>query len=138
MKTDFVCAENYRPLIPNGIYEAQCFKYDSTFKLGKKTRKTFLHFRIVEPGPHCGKQIFMAFNMPDEKKIRMGSKYYKTWCLVNGWKKPSKNAKMSPRIFKNKIYKIKTRPVKPKHHGKEMPKDFWYSVVDEIIELVAG
>ena len=136
MRYDFVCAENYMPLIPEGNYEAQCINYDSAFIA--KRRKTFLHFRILEPGPHSGKQIFMAFNMPDEKKIRMGSKYYKTWCMVNGWKKPSKNAKMSPRIFKNKIYKIKTRPVKPKHHGKEMPEDFWYSVVDEIIEVVTG
>ena len=137
MNNEFVCAENYKPLIPDGVYEAQCIKYDSSFRLGK-TRKTFLHFRILEPGSNCGRQIFMAFNMPDEKKIRIGSKYYKNWCLVNGWVKPSKNAKMSPRLFKSKIYRIKTRTVKPKHNGKEMPQDFWYSVVDEIIEVLAG
>ena len=137
MKNDFVCAENYRPLIPDGIYEAQCVKYDSSFKLGK-TRKTFLHFRILEPGSHFGKQIFMAFNMPETKKIRMGSKYYKTWCMVNSWKQPSKNAKMSPRIFKNKIFKVKTRTVQPKLNGKKIPENFRYSVVDEIVEVMAG
>jgi hypothetical protein len=137
MKNNIVCAENYWPHIPDGAYEAQCIKYDSSFQLGK-TRKVFLHFRIVEPGSNFQKQIFMAFNLPDKKKIRTGSKYYKTWCMVNGWKRPSKNAKMSPRIFKNKIYKIKTRTVRPKHHGKEMPEEFWYSVVDEIVEVVVG
>jgi hypothetical protein len=137
MKNEFVCAENYKPLIPDGVYETQCVNYDSTFQLGK-TRKLFLHFRILELGPHFGEQIFMAFNMPDKKKIRMGSKYYKTWCMVNGWKKPSKNAKMSPRLFKNKIYRIKTRTVKPKHNGKKMPENFRYSVVDEIIEVITG
>jgi hypothetical protein len=137
MGHDFICGENYWPLIPDGVYEAQCVKYDSTFQLGK-TRKTFLHFRILEAGPHCEKKVFMAFNMPDTKKIRIGSKYYKTWCMVNGWKKPSKNAKMSPRLFKNKIFKVKTRTVKPKHHEKGMPEDFWYSVVDEIVEVIAG
>ena len=136
MNSEFVCAENYRPLIPDGVYETQCVKYDSTFQF-MKTRKLFLHFRLLEHGPHFGKQIFMAFNMPDKKKIRMGSKYYKTWCMVNGWKQPSKNAKMSPRLFLNKIYKVKTRPVKPRHHGKKMPKEFWYSIVDEILEVVA-
>jgi hypothetical protein len=136
MKNDFVCAENYKPLIPVGVYEAQCISFDSNFHLGK-TRKTFLHFQILDQGPHFEKQIFMAFNMPHKKKIRMGSKYYKTWCLVNGWKKPSKNAKMSPRLFINKIYKVKTRKVEPRHHGKKMPKEFWYSVVDEILEVVA-
>ena len=77
----------------------------------------------------------MAFNMPYDKKIKSGSKYYKNWVMVNGWSKPSKNAKMSPRIFKNKIYEIRTRTTKPKHNGKEMPENFWYSVVDEILEV---
>jgi len=122
---------------PYSNYEAQCFKYDSNFHLGK-TRKTFLFFKILDHGPHFGKQIFMAFNMPFDKKIKTGSKYYKTWCMVNGWKKPSKNAKMSPKLFKNKIYRIKSRTVKPKHYRDEMPKDFWYSVVDGILEVVAG
>jgi hypothetical protein len=59
------------------------------------------------------------------------------WVMVNSWNKPSRNAKMSPRIFKNKIYKIKTRTTKPKHNGKDMPENFWYSVVDEILEVIA-
>jgi hypothetical protein len=137
MGREFICSENYKPLIPDRIYEAQCFNYDSSFHLGK-TRKTFLFFKIVDPGEHYGKQIFMAFNMPYDKKIKTGSKYYKTWCMVNRWKKPSKNAKMSPKLFLKKIYKIKTRKAKPKHNGKEMPKDYWYSVVDEIVEVTAG
>jgi len=58
--------------------------------------------------------------------------------MVNGWRKPSRNAKMSPRIFLNKICRIKNRTVKPLHNKKEMPEDFWYSVVDEIIEVIAG
>ena len=81
--------------------------------------------------------IFLAFNMRYDVKIKTGSKYYKTWCMVNKWTKPSRNAKMSPRLFINKIYNIKTRTVKPQHNGKDMPEDFWYSVVDEIIEVLA-
>ena len=45
---------------------------------------------------------------------------------------------MSPRLFLNKIYRVKTRTVKPKHNEEEMPQSFWYSVVDKIIEVVAG
>jgi hypothetical protein len=111
--------------------------YDSKFCLGK-TRKTFLNFKIISEGKHHGTKIFMAFNMPYNGRIKTGSKYYKTWCMVNDWQKPSRNAKMSPRIFLNKIYKVKTRTVKPPHNGKEMPKQFWYSVVDEIKEVNAG
>jgi hypothetical protein len=132
---EFVSADD-KPRIPDGVYEAQCIKYDAKFVMGI-TRKVFLNFKIIEPGEYGGKVIFQAFNMPYDGKIRTGCKYYKTWCMVNGWRKPSRNAKMSPRLFKNKIYKVKTRTSKPKHNGKAMPEDFWYSVVDEIIEVIA-
>ena len=134
---DIICGDNYKPLLPNRIYEAQCVKYDNKFALGK-TKKLFLNFRILDQGEHHGKEIFMAFNMPFNGKIKTGSKYYKTWCMVNGWQKPSRNAKMSPRLFKNKIFRIKTRTAKPKHNNKEMPENFWYSVVDEIMDVVTG
>ena len=75
--------------------------------------------------------------MPKDNKIHTGSKYYKTWVQVNGYQKPSRNAAMSPRIFKNKIFSVRTRTVKPKNGTKEMPKQFWYSVVDSIVEVLA-
>jgi hypothetical protein len=131
---DFVCDDDYKPLIPDGKYEVQCVVYDTQFCLGK-ARKTFLKFEILTEGEHFGKKLFMAFNMPYNGRIKTGSKYYKTWCMVNGWQRPSRNTKMSPRIFIKKVYKIKTRTVKPKHNGKAMPENFWYSVVDEIIEV---
>ncbi|BBO72074.1 hypothetical protein DSCA_60040 [Desulfosarcina alkanivorans] len=130
-------AEGYKPRLPNGEYEAQCIRYDNKFVLGK-TKKLFLHFKIIEQGEHNGKVIFMAFNMRYDDKIKQGSKYFKTWCMVNHWNLPSRNAKLSPRLFSNKIYKVKTRTVKPEHNKKQMPEPFWYSVVDEIVEVVAG
>jgi hypothetical protein len=135
MKHDFTCGEEYKPLVPDKTYEAQCIGYDSKFCVGK-ARKLFLHFKILSHGKYNGQQIFQAFNMPYNKQIRQGSKYYKTWVMVNKWQKPSRNAKMSPRLFLNKIYRIKTRTVKPTHNRKEMPKDFWYSVVDGILEVI--
>jgi hypothetical protein len=135
MAHDFICGEEYKPLIRDGTYEAQCIDFNSKFYLGK-TRKLFLHFKILTNGEYFGERIFQAFNMPYNRRIRQGSKYYKTWVMVNDWKKPTRNAKMSPRLFKNKIFKIKTRTVKPMHNRKEMPQHFWYSVVDEIIEVI--
>ena len=58
--------------------------------------------------------------------------------MVHG-RKPSRNAKMSPKIFKNKIFKIITRTVKRKYpNGNDMPSDFDYSIVDTIEEVLAG
>jgi len=85
-----------------------------------------------------GRDSSWLFNLPFDFRVKSGSKYYKTWVMVNGWMRPSKNARMSPRLFLNKIFKIKTRVVKPKHHDKLMPETFWYSVVDEIIQVIAG
>ena len=105
---EFICSDD-RPLIPDGKYEAQCFAYDNKFCLGK-TRKTFLKFVILDQGEHFEKKIFMAFNMPYDKKIRPGSKYYKTWVKVNGWSRPSRSESRSQRpdppddnIVKNRV-----------------------------------
>jgi len=130
---EFVCDNDYRALIPDKVYEAQCVSYDSSFVLGK-ARKLFLNFRIIDPGEHNGVELFMAFNMPYTGRIKSGSKYYKKWCQVNGFRKPSRNATMSPRLFLNKVYKLKTRTVRPER----MPESFQYSVVDDILKVVAG
>jgi len=141
---EFICDDDYRPLIPNGKYTAQCIDYDSKFCLGKR-RKLFLNFVILE-GEHQGKKLFQAFNMPYDGRIKTGSKYYKSWCMVNGWQPPTRNAKMSPRLFKNKIFTIATRTVYPPIHPaakksnkvEVMPEAFWYSVVDKILCVNAG
>jgi hypothetical protein len=73
MAKEIICAEDYRPLLPDGTYEAQCISYNTDFHLAK-TRKTFLHFKLLEPGEHFGKRLFMAFNMPYDNKIKPGSK----------------------------------------------------------------
>ena len=63
---NFVCGDDYRPLIQNGVFEAQCIKYDSKFVLGK-TRKVFLTFRILEHSEHNGKEIFISLSKNDNK-----------------------------------------------------------------------
>lgn len=124
------------PLLPDGTYEVQCERYDNSFVLGK-AKKLFLHFKIIQMGEYNGEKLFMAFNVPYNGKFSRGSKYFTAWSQVNDWKPPSRNAKMSPRIFVKKIFKVKTRTVKPMHNGKKTPSSMWYSVVDSIIEVVA-
>ena len=134
---DFVCKDNPRALIPEGVYEAVCTGYDDGFCFGK-CRKLFLTFKIITPSPHMGTELFMAFNMAYTGKIAAGSKYYKTWCLANNWQKPSRNAVMSPRIFKNKSFSVKVKTVKPKYNNVAMPKDFHYSIIEKILNVNTG
>lgn len=128
----FTYAGDY-PLIKNGSYEAQCIKTHDLFIC--KNKKRVLVFKIAM-GKYQGVVLSMLFNMPYNQRIKPGSKYYKTWCMANGWQKPSRNAALSPAIFKNKIFKIKTRTVMPEYNGGPMPKEYWYSVVDAI-ELIS-
>jgi len=129
-------AENYWPSIPDGIYEAQFIKFETSKSFGIQN-KLYLRFRITD-GEYSGEELFMPFNMPEGgKKLTLGYKYYKTWMFVNG-NPPSRNTKLHPKIFSNKIFKIKTRSVRPKDHDEKMADNFKYSVVDGIVEVLAG
>ena len=136
-KEEFVCQENYWPLIPDGKYEAICKKYDDKFCFGK-ARKVFLTFQITSPGKFNGVELFMVFNMPLKGRLKRGSRYYKTWVMLNGWKHPSRNTKMTPRIFLNKVYEVETATVKPKHNGGETPAALYYSKVENILYVLTG
>jgi len=133
---EFVCDKNPPAVIPDGIYEAVCFKHDEAYLF--KSLKLFLHFEIISPAEYKGIKIQMYFNMPVNRRLAQGSKYYKTWVMVNDWKQPSRNTKMSPKLFKNKVFRVKTFKAKPKHNGKEMPESQQYSKVEEIVEVITG
>ena len=134
---ELICADDYWPLLPNGAYIAQCIDYEINKSFGGKSRKIYLSFRIIE-GLSEGSELFMAFNYPSNGKLRSGHKYWQYWVMVHG-RVPSKNAKMSPRIFKNKIFEIKTAKVKRKFpNGSDMPSDCDYSKVDTIEKVLAG
>jgi hypothetical protein len=128
---ELICADDYKDWVPDGSYDAQCVKFEYGYMYG--SRRLFLHFKIIEGGEFVGKKVFMPFNMPNNKKIGSGFKYYRFWCMVNGWNKPSRNTMMSPKIFKSKVYQIHTRTVQP--NG--FPEKFRYSVVDNM-DLLAG
>jgi hypothetical protein len=70
---EYVSSSDGYPIVPDGVYEAQCINYDKKFVLGR-TRKVFLKFKILDLGEHHGKVIFQAYNMPYDGKIMAGSK----------------------------------------------------------------
>ena len=130
---EYRAAEDYRPFVPDGLYDALCIGYTRGY-YGNRP-KMFLMFEITSDGVFDKEQIPMYFNMPYTGDIPRGSKYYTTWCKVNGGI-PSRNAKMSPRIFLNKLFRVKTRTVHPKNAGEFLPSDFHYSIIEGIIECL--
>ncbi len=133
---EFVCDKDPYPVIPDGTYDAVCFKHDKAFY--GKSLKLFLHFEIIAPGEYKGIKLFLPFNMSPNRRLAQGSKYYKAWVLVNGWKQPTRNAEMSPRLFINKVFKVETCKAKPKDNEINMPESQHYSKVKRIVEVLTG
>ena len=115
--------------VPDGEFDAECIDYSRPMPF-RGTRKVYLTFKLLNE-PYAGTKIFMALNV-GWGNISPGCKYFKCWTAANDNRLPSKSAIMSPRIFKNKTFKVTTRTVIPKRGTKEMPFDFHYSVVDSL------
>lgn len=134
---ELTCGCDYWPLIPDGSYMARCvdFNYGS---FGGKTRKLLLIFEIndmLNPR-YNGVRLFRAYNIPNDGCLRPGHHYYKDWVKIRGGGPPSRNARMSEKMFLNQTFFVRTRTVKKGANGKDLPEDFWYSVVDCIEEVV--
>lgn len=137
-KIEYTPDELHRNLFPDGTYEVQYVSHNDGFVIGQN-RKLFVIFKILSINEHYDKTIMLIYNMPLNNRPSASSKYYKDWVFLNGYNKPSRNTKMSPKIFQNKRLLIKTRVVKPKRNKKEiMPENFWYSVVGQIEEVLTG
>lgn len=135
-KEDDFVADEIRPLIPEGIYQVCCIQIEkgtSHFK----SLKMFLGFKIVNPGQYMGAALFMAMNLINTKtgkpfkQVPVGSKYFEQWVIANKNINPSRNDRMSSKVFINGIFEAVVRTVKPKFpDGSEKPECFHYSVVD--------
>ena len=135
-ENEYYAADDNYALIPDGEYYAECKEFKLLHYDGKK-RKLYLSFEIFLDGNgnDIFENVYMSFNMPLNKRIGTRSKYYRYWRMAHG-KPPTRNAMLSPRIFKNKFYKIKTRTVKQYENGEARPNDKHYSVVDEIMMVI--
>lgn len=119
--------------IPEGIYQATAIRHEYSEYYGR--RKLYLWFQIVN-GSYDGKQLFISFNI--EKRIVQSSKYYKARLIASKGHKPKRNDRMSPKVFKGKLFTIKVRTVSKGFNGNIFSPDECYSVVDELIEVSAG
>ncbi len=137
MENEFV-ADEQKPLIPEGEYQAECIKIDKG-RSHSNAWKLFLKFKIYDwMNLDDNPILFMAMNYPT-RKVPTGSKYYKNWVIANHNKVPKRGDRMPVKIFKFNFFKVRVRTVKPKYpDGKLMPECFHYSVVDFLIERETG
>lgn len=138
---EIVCNSDRPPLIPDGMYEMGFVRAEEKAHLWGGRRKIFLHFKIVQQGEHFGKTLFMSANLPGNGRFSISSKFLQQWCLAAG-KQSFRHDRLSTRVFRGKVFLGKVRTVKDfvDCSGKIQKRDpaSFYSVVDQLLEVVAG
>ncbi len=101
--------------------------------------KIYLTFALLDDA-HAGIELPMFFR-PSRFPT---SRYYRAWLIANG-RPPSRNARLSPRVFLNKVFRVLVETVKPRiqitgengkqRPGPEYPATLHYSKVSALLSL---
>jgi hypothetical protein len=135
-----------RTKISPGRYLLKCIKAGkaSVWHEGQggwgRSEKIILWFEVVQ-GDHTGKVVPMFLTTGNNGKVPQGSKYFVSWVIANGLRRPQRARikEMPPLKFKDKVFEGEVVDVKPRWiTGREQPELFQYSRVDILYELVIG
>ena len=127
------------PLIPKDTYEIKYCSHEVGYYFGK-AEKLKIVWQIVMPIKYAGLKIPSYCNYA-YKKFPKPSKYWSWWVVANGNRKPERTEKsrMSPQIFKDKVFEACIETVKPKfRNGKVKPDVFHYSQVTDLLSITIG
>ena len=132
-------AEVYPGLLPEADYLVSCASAFGPYRSRQFGEKIILTFQVIE-GRYAGERI-QAYYRPSRHPT---SRWYRAWALANDGL-PSRNAKLSPRIFRGKIFRAAVSTVRPRHrdtgpdgkvrYGDELPKLFHYSKISNLLAL---
>jgi len=101
--------------------------------------RVFLWFRIIEPGPQFGKELYLVCPYPKKggKIFGLGSKLVAAATVALG-QRPKRRDRLSTRIFSGKVFVARTRTVTHDYNQKLRPTADHYSVIDELLRVEAG
>ncbi len=133
-------AVRYWSRVPDGEYLAFCTRtYWDRYSRAYGER-IYIHFRILD-GPHAGIELRL-FCRPSKFP---SSNYYRFWSIAHDGPPRSRSTRLSPKIFEDKIFRVRTATVRPRHRivgpdGKvrfddPLPEHLWYSKVECILSL---
>ena len=122
--------------IPPDKYDAICYDTELGRSWGGRWN-VYIKFRIID-GPYEGTELVMICTYHPKREISHRHKYFLQFALANGGP-PRKGQRMSHNIFRGIVFRVLVRDTKRKFPNNEyLPKSFQYSVVDTILEVVAG
>ena len=131
------------PTIPEGEYQAVFTHHETA--LSFNTPKVFLWFRIIEPGPYFGMNIYRAYRVRKLKtkpgrnggfKVASNSDLFLAVCKVLDER--GRPDRFSLQRLKSVVLKISTRTVKRDHRQRDIPEARRYSVVETLLRKETG
>lgn len=135
-----IVGQPYPIRIPDGECLALCTGYFWDRKSRRFGERIYLDFRVFD-GEYAGKKLQM-FLKPSSS---YSSKFYRSWSIAHDGPPRSRNTKMSPKIFIDKLFRVRTSTVRPRHQitgpdgrqrpGEPQPEHLWYSKVDCLLSL---
>ena len=118
--------------VPEGDYDAEC-QAAMTYRDPHFRRWTArLRFSLI-PG---GERIYAFLNLGTAERPRYGkrSAYRRAWLIANDGMILGKRQRMSPRLFKGKLFRVRVRDVRSNYRQVRHPECDVYSVVAEVLE----
>jgi hypothetical protein len=134
---DFLFNGEIPPRLPEGEYEVAFVGANKKRMFGSGERM-FLWFRIVTLGEWYETELYMTCAVPvTGRDWGPSHKFMQAWMLASGHS-PKRRDRMSTTVFRNKLFRAKVRTVTRDARQKLRPPERQYSVIDELLELVAG
>jgi hypothetical protein len=130
------------PTVPDGRYTARFVGYDVVqLTEFKGEARVFAHFKIVDPGPYCGVMLYRAFRVPTlysrrRFAVTRRGDLLRTHCLITDCDRRPRTINLSE--WKPFLVMIETRTVVTDARSRRHPRAFRYSVVADVVEVVAG
>jgi hypothetical protein len=132
-----ILVEGYKPVLPDGSYEARFIGHETAIVFGGP--KVFLHFQIVQPGPHMDTCLFRAYRVrrlvgkpgrggrfvahPQGDLFRVIAKLLDV---------KLRKDRISLAALRTMLFRVTTRTVTRNHRQQPMPEPVCYSVIDAI------
>ncbi len=153
-REEFTVIGNIQPLLPDGIYQLAYrgsrtlagFAGSKSNTRGHKLGKLRIDFQVVDLGEHFGAEISAFFNVLVPMQASFGgngnfaltanSNFMRAYARLFG--RRERRDRLSLRRFKNVVIEASVRTVKQDRNQKPLAESCHYSVVDELIQVVAG
>ncbi len=140
-----------RARVPEGVYAAQFIEHDTAmlFQHSRKRKpapKLFLHFKLVELGPHLGVRLWRAYNVREligcpgrggRFKVSRRSDLVRE-LAATVYQRRLRLDRISFADLRRVLVRVRVRTVEVNQRQKQIPAPLQYSIVDEIIGLEAG